>query len=346
MELFGTLGPGCSDRETLIRMFGEGMTGIRLNMSHTGLREAAGMLRTYREAAQAAGCPGADLLIDLQGPELRIGALSAPLELQEGDPAVLAGPDICEQGPAGGSGSGAMIPVSRLILDAMQPGDRVLLDDGRLCLKVLSESDPAGSVRAQVIRGGVLQSRKSLKIEGRSISTPTLTAMDVENLRAARDMGVTAVMQPFVRSGEDLRTLKRAMADCGAGELRVVAKIENREGVSHIRDILPEADMIVIARGDLGNDMPLWELPAVQKELSAVCREAWSPFLVVTQLLTSMIGSAVPTRAEVSDIFNAVADGASAVMLTNETAAGRYPAEAVRYLKKTCDEAQKWLSRA
>ncbi len=345
MEYYGTLGPACADRDILIRMFEAGMTGIRLNMSHTGLRQAADMLAEYHAAAEAAGRGEAGLLIDLQGPEIRTGAVEAPTDLRTGEKAVF----MAVSGEAAGNASPSacpVIPVSAEVLGLLEAGDRILLDDGRIEAAIEDKTaigdktaGGKGRLTARILRGGGLRSRVSLKIEGRYVDTPVLTAMDLDNLREAPSMGVTAVMQPFVRSGEDLRVLRRAMADCGAGSLRVWAKIENMEGVRQIRDILPEADMIVIARGDLGNDMPLWELPAVQKELSRICREAGKPFLVVTQMLTSMLTSAVPTRAEVSDIYNAALDGAEAVMLTNETAAGAYPAEAMMYLRKTCEEA-------
>ena len=149
-------------------------------------------------------------------------------------------------------------------------------------------------------------------------------------------------MEPFVTSPETLRELRAALADAGLADVRIFAKIENKQGVRALPALLPEADMIVIARGDLGNDMLLWALPAVQKDIAQACRLAQVPFMVVTQMLASMADAPVPTRAEVSDIFNAVADGAAAVMVTNETAVGHYPAEVIRYLAKTAAEAEKW----
>ena len=201
----------------------------------------------------------------------------------------------------------------------------------------------ATPLRAQlrVVRGGVLKSRKSLKIVDRSVDGPVLTPQDIQNLQLVREYGVTSVMLPFVRSGRDLRTLRAAMEELGCGDLRIFAKIENREGVAHIEDIIPEADMVVIARGDLGNDVPLWELPGVQIDLGEACKAAGKPFLVVTQLLYSMTERPVPTRAEMSDIFYAVTGGASALMLTNETAAGKYPAAAMRYLRLAAEAAMR-----
>lgn len=158
---------------------------------------------------------------------------------------------------------------------------------------------------------------------------PPLTPRDCENLRAARDFGVTAVMQSFTRSARDIAAVRSALGDAG---ILVFAKVESREGVEAMPELLPVSDMIVIARGDLGAAFGIYALPPLQKRLAAACRAAGAPFMVVTQLLYSMQQNPVPTRAEVSDIYNAVLDGAAALMLTNETAAGKYPAEAMRAL--------------
>ena len=263
-------------------------------------------------------------MVDTQGPELRIGDLDTPLELKDGEEVLL--------------GSGG-IPVPQEVLPALEQGGEVLLDDGRIALRVIAEN------RAEVVRGGILTGRKSIKITGKEISLPVLTSRDIQNLRRAKEYGVTGLLQPFVRSGEDLLQLRCLLQENGVGNLQIFAKIESMAGAKNISDILPHADVIVIARGDLGNDMPLWQLPAVQKDLSSACRKAGKPFLVVTQMLASMERCAVPTRAEVSDIFNAVADGAWGVMVTGETAVGHYPAEVIRYLANTAREAEQWCAR-
>ena len=157
----------------------------------------------------------------------------------------------------------------------------------------------------------------------------------MENLRHAQEYEVYGVMLPFVRGKQDLIDLRRALNETGNEQIRIFAKIENMDGVDRIDELIPECNEIVIARGDLGNAVPLWELPKIQKYLSRKCREAGRPFMVVTQMLASMENSPVPTRAEVSDIYNAVLDGASSVMVTGETASGKYPAEVIRYLVNT-----------
>lgn len=312
LEFYGTIGPACADELTLRRMAEAGMTGLRFNLSHGSLAEHGDWLAL----ARAAGIR--QILIDLQGPELRIGRLARPVQLEAGQTLRL--------------GQGG-VPCPEALLRAVGPGQELLLDDGRLLVRV--EAADAAGLDCTVLRGGVLQSRKSVAAPGAEIHCPTLTAEDRENLRAAQRCGVTGVMLPFVRGAEDLRTLRQALAEVGAPEIRVLAKIENLEGVRALPEFLHLADEIVIARGDLGNAMPLWELPACQKQLTQVCRSAGVPFMVVTQLLDSMQHSAVPTRAEVSDVYNAVLDGAASLMLTGETAAGQWPIQAMEYLVRT-----------
>ena len=327
LDIYGTLGPRCAERETLARMFAAGMSGVRLNLSHVTLRHASGQIEALHAAAADAG-KRAQLLIDLQGPELRVGVLPEPLQLNEGACATL--------------GTGG-IPIPALILPALRPGQEVLLDDGKLLLEVTAAN--ADTAEAKVRRGGMLQSRKSIALPGLRLRPPTLTETDLENIRLASDFGVTAVMQPFVRDRRDLETVRAALDAAGGQDIRLFAKIENLDGVIHLPELIAACDEIVIARGDLGNAMPLWELPRVQKEIAAACRKAGRPFMVVTQMLASMERSPVPTRAEVSDIFNAVLDGAASVMVTGETAVGAYPVEVIRYLANTAAEALAYRER-
>ncbi|MDO4312031.1 MAG: pyruvate kinase [Eubacteriales bacterium] len=331
LEIFGTLGPACSERDILERMFLEGMTGMRLNMSHSGLKESEALIDNFHQAARKAGVKP-ELLIDMQGPELRIGRLSQPLVLKESEEIRL----VDQKEPTGDS---LEIPVPDSVFPVLEAGDQILLDDGKMELAV-TEVKP--KVIAKVIRAGTLESRKSLKVVNKYISGPAVTARDKENIRLAKEYGVTSLMQPFVTRGEELIEVREALQKNQVDHVRIFAKIENCQGMRNIEDIIPYADMIVIARGDLGNDMPLWKLPVAQKELAEICTERGRPFLVVTQMLASMVQNPVPTRAEVSDIFHAVADGAKAVMVTNETAVGRYPVEVIRYLKRTAEEAAEW----
>ena len=324
VKIYGTIGPACGDTETLKRMFREGMDGVRLNLSHTSLQETSDLIENLHRAARECGV-SPELLIDMQGPELRIGSLEAPVELADGD--IISAEDI---------------PFPETVLKVLEDkglGQEILLDDGKLLL-MTEQTEGSGIIRLRVARGGVLESRKSVALPGCAIHSPAMTEKDREQIRRAKEFGVTAVMQPFVRSREDLIEVRSALESSGCGDIRLLAKIENMDGVNSIKELIPECDEIVIARGDLGNAMELWELPAVQKRISAQCREEGRGFMVVTQMLDSMTHRQVPTRAEVSDIFNAVLDGASSVMVTGETAAGEYPELAIRYLYKTVCEGE------
>ena len=296
------------------------MSGIRLNLSHVTLRKAAAQVEALHKAAEKCGIK-AKLLIDMQGPELRLPSFETDPELIEGETVSL------------GEGGIAM---PEIVLPWLVAGQQVLLDDGRLLLEMLD------SRHAKVIRGGVLKSRKSIALPGSKIHPPTMTAEDLQNIADAKAFGVTGVMQPFVRDAEDLKAVRAALDAAGGEDIALFAKIENMDGVEHLEELLPWSDEIVIARGDLGNAMPLWELPAVQKKISEKCRKAGKNFMVVTQMLYSMEKSPVPTRAEVSDIFNAVCDGCSSVMVTGETAVGKYPVEVIKYLANTAKEAEKF----
>jgi pyruvate kinase len=309
------------------------------------LEDCADKIEVIRQAAKENGIEP-KILIDMQGPELRIGRFEGTIELAEGD--------ILRLGQGG-------IPLDAAIISQLEPGLEVLLDDGRILAKVIdvseektdtavsgysAESTTSGhaeihSASLNIIRGGTPTRPKRIKLVGKEIPMPALTSDDKENLKHAAKYGITGIMQPFVRSRDDLLQVKEALRQCGCGNIQIYAKVENLQGVDNLESFLDEADEIIIARGDLGNSMPLWELPRIQKHVARICNEHHKPFMVVTQMLSSMEKSMVPTRAEVSDIYNAVLDGASSVMVTGETAVGNYPIEVIRYLCNTAREAKK-----
>ena len=325
MEYWGTLGPGCENAGILLDMVRNGLNGMRINLSHVTLEKAQGRIRSWQESLQACGVKGR-LLIDMQGAQLRIGHLDNGLYLKIGE--------IHRMGEGG-------IGVPACVIEAVEPHDRILFGDGQIQAEVTECRSDGFDI--QIVNGGMLRGEKSIKIVGRQIHGPFLTETDLETLARAKDHGVTDIMIPFVHSGKQLAETREIMNTCGLTDVRLLAKIESREGVSNLEDILPHADMIVIARGDLGNDMPLYQLPSVQQKIQRICHYHQKPYMVVTQLLASMGRSPVPTRAEVNDIYHAVTEGASALMLTNETAAGRFPKEAVYYMIRTAQEALKDL---
>ena len=323
MEFYATLGDPCARRDILDKLFRAGMTGIRVNLSHTSLDKCAPLLEgLYWPAAQQAGREDAHLILDLQGPELRVGELPRPILLREGDEVLL--------------GDGG-IPVPQGILQTARRGQQISIDDGALLLEVKRSSPTV--LLCRVVRGGPLLSRKSLSILGTDVDTPTLTPADLDNLRQAGQYGVTHILQPFVRGRRDICVLREALDDLGLERVQIMAKIEEHQGLEHLDEIIAGADQLCIARGDLGNSMPLWKLPAIQKDIAARCRAAGRHFCLVTQLLWSMEQRPVPTRAEVCDIYNGVLDGADSLMLTGETAAGKWPVQAMEYLVRTANEA-------
>lgn len=374
VKIYGTLGPACQDEKILVEMFSLGMTGMRLNLSHVTLAESGELIGKMKRAAEVRGVKP-QLLIDLQGPELRTGAVAEPILLKNEEIVEIcaaADQKVVEfleknreeltetadkkknsesslvQNRTSAQRMPARIELPDSTIPYLIPGQEILLDDGKIHLKVVENPENrkmgSGEKRryfAKVLWGGLLKSRKSAAFPGAKINSPTLTKADLENIRLAKEMGVTGVMQPFVRGREDLECVKNALKGAGAEDVKLFAKIENLDGVRKLEELIPEADEIVIARGDLGNAVHLWDLPSVQREISQKCLVTGKPFMVVTQMLASMERNPVPTRAEVNDIFHAVLDGASSVMVTGETAAGDYPVEVIRYLVNTVRSAEK-----
>ena len=318
MRYYATLGPSCCDTAALSALLRRGVTGFRLNLSHTPLAARTDWIAALHEAERKTGLR-AQLMIDLRGPEVRIGDMPVPLPLAEGAAVTL----------------GADIPVDGDVLDALRPGMTVLLDDGAMALTVVD-----GGV-CRVTRGGTLTGHKSLTLEGVDLRRPALCEADLADLSQAAALGVNAVMQPFVRSADDLRVVRQTMAENGLADAELFAKVENQPGLDALPDWLALCNVVTIARGDLGSSLPLEQLPAAQKRIAALCRSHRKPFLVVTQLLHSMIDHPSPTRAEVLDIYNAVLDGADCLMLTGETAQGRYPLESADWLIRVAQEAEK-----
>lgn len=289
-KIYGTIGPACCDTEMLVHLFEKGMTGIRINLSHADLEEADAWISGIHSAWSRLHDGTPEILIDLRGPELRIGTLGAERLLKEGDGLSLV---------ADGQNNlfdPTEIPVPGTLLVALAPGQEILLDDGRIALKVEEQFRCGSSVAVEctVVRGGVLKSGKSIAAPGVEIQTPTLTERDYRNLARVKQCRITGVMLPFVRNQEDLKNLKEALINEDAGDIRIFAKIENLQGMEHLGELLPHCDEIVIARGDLGNAMSLAKLPCAQEEIAAQCRKHGRAFMVVTQMLASMEHRAVP----------------------------------------------------
>ncbi|MGI8861481.1 MAG: pyruvate kinase [Gaiellaceae bacterium] len=316
-KIVATIGPASSGEQAISRLIEAGMDGARLNFSHGAHEDHGTSARLVREAQTAFGRPLA-LIADLQGPKLRIGELSKPVELEVGDSVVVADE---------GSARADDLPVAPAVLGSvLAPEQDVLVDDGHVRLRV--ERVEGNRAMCRVITGGIVEPHKGVNVPGVPLPVPSLTDKDLEDLDFALGLGVDYVAQSFVRSRADVAAL-RAKLETAGSQAWVIAKIELQEAVAAIEEILDEADAVMIARGDLGVEVGAADVPLLQKRIILAALERGKPAITATQMLESMVHRPEPTRAEASDVANAILDGTSAVMLSAETAIGEYPVEAV-----------------
>ena len=321
-RVVATIGPASESPEVLARMLAAGMDVARINLSHGDFEGHARVIARLREASRAAGRPLA-ILADLPGPKLRIGRLARePIELRAGDAFTLA--------TGGGAGDERGVPVSFERLPAVvRPGDTVFLNDGLVELAV--ERVAAGAVHCRVVVGGALRSGKGLNLPGVDLGIRAFTERDRECLRFALDAGADAVSQSFVETAADVEAVRAAAAEWGHQPF-VIAKIERRRALDRVAEILAAADGLMVARGDLGVEIAIEEIALVQKRLVQRANLAGKPVITATQMLESMTQGPRPTRAEATDVANAILDGTDAVMLSGESAVGRHPVQAVAML--------------
>lgn len=319
-KIICTIGPATESTEQLIRLIESGMDVARLNFSHGTYDEHASMIHNIREASKRTGEHIA-ILQDLCGPKIRTGQLkNKTVVLEKGSEIIFTTNDVA------GDEHCVTTTYKELPLD-VQPGDAILLDDGKIRVEVLSKSDT--DVRCRVVVGGKLGEHKGMNLPGVKLSTPSLTEKDIQDLAFGVQQGVDYVALSFVRSATDILLLRDHLKQIASHFIPIIAKIEMREAITAIDDIVREADAIMVARGDLGVEMPAEEVPLLQKMIVRKCNDAGKPVIIATQMLETMIDNPRPTRAEASDIANAVLDGADAVMLSGETSVGKYPIEAV-----------------
>jgi len=335
-----TIGPASRSRETLARLAEAGMDVARLNFSHGTQAEHAEVVSTLRSVSEEAGRPIA-ILQDLSGVKIRIGEIACgAVRLEPG------GAFILTSRPVPGDASEVSVSVPDLS-GSVAAGDALLLSDGELQLRV--EETTATDVRCRVLAGGWLAPHKGISLP-RSRSAPGLTSKDRDDLRFGAAQGVDYVALSFVRSAEDLREARGALTALSAA-IPIIAKIENPDALAHIDEILEESDGIMVARGDLGVETPLEHVPLLQKMLIEKSNRAGKPVITATQMLLSMVENPRPTRAEVGDVANAIFDGTDAVMLSEETAAGRYPSEAAATMQRIARETEsafpfeQWIRR-
>jgi pyruvate kinase len=329
-KIVATLGPASSNREVLGDMVEAGLDVVRLNFSHGERADHVARFELVRSVAAELGHNLA-VLIDLQGPKIRVGMVDDDgVKVDRGGEVVLvAGTDRCAEPD---------IPVVYPALAAdVRPGDQILLDDGAIGLRV---RDVQGErVRCQVERGGVVRSRKGVNLPGVAVSAASLTAKDRADLATAVEVGADYVALSFVRKPDDVADAKQAIADLG-GDIPVVAKLERPEALDSLDEILEVADAVMVARGDLGVELAVEQVPPIQKGIIARANSLGVPVITATQMLESMVASPRPTRAEASDVANAIFDGTDAVMLSQETAIGQYPVEAVATMSRIAKEAE------
>jgi pyruvate kinase len=317
-----TIGPATSSPEMVDRLVAAGMDAARLNFSHGTHEEHGERARLVREAQARAGRPLA-LIADLQGPKVRVGDLEAPRILVEGDEVTVVG---------GANGADGDLPVMPAVLtDVLLPGHEVLIDDGLVRLRV-DEVD-GERVRTTVLVGGAVGAHKGVNVPGVPIPVPTLTEKDLADLEFALSVGVDYVALSFVRSPSDCHGLRELLNAADAKAL-VIAKIEKGEALEELDAIVSAADAVMVARGDLGVEIGPAAVPLVQKRVITSALEHGKPAITATQMLESMISRPEPTRAEASDVANAVLDGTSALMLSGETAVGQYPVESVAFMDR------------
>jgi pyruvate kinase len=322
-----TLGPSTVGVERLTALIEAGMDIVRLNFSHGTHEDHRRSLDDVRVASERSGAC-LTVLQDLQGPKIRVGELSQPyVELVAGRETTITTEAI--------AGTAERIPTSFKNLPGdVSTGEMILLDDGRLRLRVLEVR--GNDVRCTVVTGGRLSPHKGINLPGVPVSAPAFTEKDLRDLDFGIAQGVDYVALSFVRRAEDVRQLRKEIANRVADDMPplIIAKIEKPQAVEDIDNIIAEADGIMVARGDLGVEMPPEDVPLLQKMIIRKCNDAGKPVIVATQMLESMIVNPAPTRAETSDVANAVLDGCDAVMLSGETSVGKYPVEAVEIMNR------------
>lgn len=331
-KIVATLGPASREEEPLAAILEAGVDVVRISFSHASAEEAASVAERARRLAQEKG-KYVGVLLDLQGPKIRVGKVggSGKIELQPGQEFILD-PEI-EEGDAQGVG----LDYHDLYRD-VHPGDTLLLDDGRISLFVIEVRGRA--IATRVLNGGLLSSHKGINRLGGGLSAPALTDKDLLDIETAARIGPDYLAVSFVREGADLDRVRDLLRIHGAVS-QIVAKIERVEAVSNIEDILRACDALMVARGDLGVEIGFAKVPAIQKQLIRQALAAKKAVITATQMMETMITEPIPTRAEVSDVANAVLDGTDAVMLSGETAVGRHPVAVVQAMAQVCEDVER-----
>jgi pyruvate kinase len=321
-KIVATLGPATSGLEQIAALVDAGMDAARLNFSHGKHDEHRELARRVREAGSRNGTRLA-LIADLQGPKLRVGELTQPIRLAPEEEITVVAEEAARNGD---------LPISPAAIgEVLAPGHEVLIEDGRIRLRVLSVVE--GRALCEVVTGGLVASHKGVNVPGVPVPIPSLTRKDVDDLELALELGADYIALSFVRSAADVRDLRQLIEQAGS-PARIIAKIEKAEAVDALDDVLEETDAVMVARGDLGVEIGVASVPLLQKQIIVRALERGKPVITATQMLESMIHASEPTRAEASDVANAILDGTSALMLSGETAVGEYPIDSVSFMDR------------
>lgn len=331
-KIICTIGPATERPEVLARLHAAGMNVARLNMSHGDHGSHAGVIAALRELNRRAANPVA-VLVDTQGPEIRTGNLAQDLNLKTGD--II---QVVARGDGDVEATSIHIDYADLF-DSVGVGDRITVDNGLINLEVLSKDRPTMTCR--VIDGGVLKSKRHVNLPGIRVNLPAITDKDRKDIGFAIDQGVDFIALSFVRQASDIEELRVLLRDRGAEHIRIIAKIEDREGLANIESIIAAADGIMVARGDLGVEIPIEVLPRAQRRIVRQCAIHGKRVIVATHMLESMIANPLPTRAEVTDVANAVYEEADAIMLSGETTIGKHPVRCVEMLDRIARSIEK-----
>lgn len=321
-KIVATLGPATSTKKVLRNMIKEGVDVFRINFSHADYEDVEKRIRMIRELGEELGKSTA-ILADLQGPKLRVGIMKEEVVVKPGDEII-----FCTGKEFEGDRNRVYMNYQNFPKD-VEPGERILLDDGKLIFEVVT-TNKKNEVSTVVLQGGPLRSKKGVNLPNTNISLPALTAKDKKDAIFAISQEVDWIALSFVRHAEDLKELQALIEAHSEYKIPIIAKIEKPEAVQNIERITAYCDGLMVARGDLGVEVPAEEVPLIQKELVLTAKRARIPVIIATQMMETMIGSLTPTRAEVNDVANSVMDGADAVMLSGETSVGKYPVEVIR----------------
>lgn len=326
-----TIGPASESVEKLKELMQAGMNVARINFSHGSYEEQEGRINAVKQAREEMNLPVA-LLMDTKGPEIRIGKIEENYAMLEaGNEFTLLNDDVI--------GNNRQVSITyKNLYNEVHPGDKILINDGIIELKVKEIVNK--NIVCEVIHGGQISNRKSINVPDLNLSLPSLTQNDISDIKYCIKSGFDFIAASFVRKPQDVLEIRKILSENGGDNIKIISKIENREGINNFDAILDVSDGIMVARGDLGVEIPVYEVPILQKKFIMKCNAKGKTVITATQMLESMVTNARPTRAEVSDIANAIFDMTSAIMLSAETASGKYPVECVKTMSKIAEQTE------